>query len=169
MMAKFKQLKLMVGIPASGKSTYAHYLEKVYALNNKTVKYVSRDAIRFALVKGEEAYFSKEKEVFNTFINEIKEGLENYDVVIADATHINQASRTKTLRALGTALKDVSVTAIVMTTDIEEALMRNMKRKGLELVPEDAIEHMWARYTEPELEEGFDAIYRVPVDWQERK
>ena len=63
MMAKFKQLKLMIGIPASGKSTYAHYLEKVYALNNKTVKYISRDAIRFALVKGEEAYFSKEKEV----------------------------------------------------------------------------------------------------------
>ena len=29
------------------------------------------------------------------------EGLENYDIVIADATHINQASRTKTLRALG--------------------------------------------------------------------
>ena len=95
--------------------------------------------------------------------------MENYDIVIADATHINQASRTKTLRALGTALKDVSVTAIVMTTDIEEALMRNMKRKGLELVPEDAIEHMWARYTEPELEEGFDVIYRVPADWQERK
>ena len=168
-MEKSKRLYVMVGIPGSGKSTCIKNSLGILIRDYGVGKVVSRDAIRFSIVKEDEPYFSKEKEVFNTFINEIKEGLENYDVVIADATHINQASRTKTLRALGTALKDVSVTAIVMTTDIEEALMRNMKRKGLELVPEDAIEHMWARYTEPELEEGFDAIYRVPVDWQERK
>ena len=56
-------LYLMSGIPASGKSTYAHKLaEKTGAV------YISRDEIRFSLLKDEEDYFTHEKFNENIFL-----------------------------------------------------------------------------------------------------
>lgn len=162
-MEKSKRLYIMVGIPGSGKSTCIKNSLEILVRDYGVGKIVSRDAIRFSIVKEDEPYFSKEKEVFNTFIQEIKNGLadEKINFVVADATHINQASRTKTLRALGTALKDVKVIAIVMNTDLDTCLQRNMKRTGRELVPEDAIINMYHNLTTPNVEEGFDEVWLV--------
>ena len=162
-MEKSKTLYVMIGIPGSGKSTCIKNNLEMLVRDYGVGKVVSRDAIRFSLVKEDEPYFSKEKEVFNTFIKEIKEGLadEKINFVVADATHINQASRTKTLRALGDSLKGVKVVAIVMITDLDTCLQRNMKRTGRELVPEDAIINMYYNSTRPEEEEGFDEIWLV--------
>ena len=162
-MEKSKRLYVMVGIPGSGKSTCIKNSLGILIRDYGVGKVVSRDAIRFSIVKEDEPYFSKEKEVFDIFINEIKNGLadEKINFVVADATHINQASRTKTLRALGTALKGVKVIAIVMNTDLDTCLQRNMKRTGRELVPEDAIINMYHRMTKPNVEEGFDEVWLV--------
>ena len=46
----------MVGIPGSGKSTWA----KARCKNNPHAAYISRDEIRFSLLKDEEEYFAKE-------------------------------------------------------------------------------------------------------------
>ena len=50
------------------------------------------------MLKDEDSYFSKEKEVFKEFCKQIDIALQSYDNVIADATHLNFASRNKTLR-----------------------------------------------------------------------
>lgn len=162
-MEKSKTLYIMVGIPGSGKSTCIKNNLEILIRDYGVGKVVSRDAIRFSLVKEDEPYFSKEREVFDTFIKEIKEGLadEKINFVIADATHINQASRTKTLRALSGSLKGVKVVAVAMITDLDTCLQRNMKRTGRELVPEDAIINMYHNLTRPEVEEGFDEIWLV--------
>ena len=60
-------LYLMCGIPGSGKSTYAKTNKDL-----KYCKYISRDDIRYSLLKDEDDYFSKEKQVFRTFIAQIK-------------------------------------------------------------------------------------------------
>ena len=67
------KLYVACGIPGSGKSTYlANYVKSHYTnkLSNM-YKIVSRDAIRFSLLKEGDDYFSCEREVFNTFIKEI--------------------------------------------------------------------------------------------------
>ena len=87
-MAKSK-LYLMMGIPGSGKSTYlkTRFIERL--------RVISRDEIRFSMVKEDEEYFSKEKEVYAEFISQIKEALKFEAEVFADATHLNETSRAK--------------------------------------------------------------------------
>ena len=66
-----KKIYLLCGCPGSGKSTYA----KAH-IDDKTA-WISRDKVRFSMVSEDEEYFSKEKEVFNTFIKEIKKAIKN--------------------------------------------------------------------------------------------
>ena len=87
------KLYIMSGCPGSGKTTYA----KKHFPN---AKYVSRDEIRFSMVSENEAYFGKEEEVFNKFIEEINTGLRDSLDVVADATHLNVYSRLKLLSNL---------------------------------------------------------------------
>ena len=95
-----KILLLMSGIPGSGKSYWAQH-----HIDNRT-KYISRDEIRFSMLTDEDEYFAKEKEVFKEFCRQIDKAFETYDTVIADATHLNFASRNKTLRNIKTKLDE---------------------------------------------------------------
>lgn len=163
-----KLLVMMVGVPGVGKSAF---IKENFTLANV----VSRDAIRFSLVSEDEEYFSKEKEVYQVFVSEIKKSLENNFLTVVDATHINCASRTKLLRALGKSLKGVKVTAVVLLADIETILKQNANRTGRELVPEEAVMRMANNFDPPRLEEGFDTIsfykdgelvYVLGGDWE---
>lgn len=150
------KLIILCGIPASGKSTWVKMHKDSIS---KTTKVVSRDKIRFSLLKEGEGYFSKEKQVFNTFIEEIKKGLIENEVTIADATHLNENSRRKLLNALGTSLKNIETDALFIKVNLETALERNSHRAGRALVPEDSIKNMYLTLTPPTLEEGFNKVY----------
>lgn len=120
---------------------------------------VSRDQIRFSLVGEDEEYFSKEKEVFEKFVEAIKEGLDSDLDVYADATHLNEASRSKLLRALGTSLKGIKVEAIVIRPSFDTIVKQNAQRSGREFVPLSALRRMSYQFTMPTEEEGFDRIW----------
>ena len=146
----------MVGVPGSGKS---HWIKTHRDYFTGSLAVASRDTIRFMKVKEDEPYFSKENEVFRTFVDHIKAGLEYFDNTIADATHLNANSRIKLFRALGESLKDVEINAIVIDSCLAKCLEQNSKREGRELVPETALRNMFNSFTMPVLEEGFDGIY----------
>ena len=120
------------------------------------VYHVSRDKIRFEIVKENEAYFSKEKEVFPKFINEICNVLKAGLDVVADATHINPVSRTKLLRAICENLPNefrFRTIYLYFTTSLEDCLDRNELRTGREYVPESAIRDMWKNLIRPTIDE----------------
>ena len=153
-----KKLILMCGLPGSGKSTYAK--EK---LSYDSV-YCSRDEVRFRMVKENEDYFSKEKQVFKEWIKEIQNALDDEtgpNYVIADATHISRASRAKTLSHLN--LKNVfEVQVYWIDTPVEVCIERNEKRKGRERVPNEAIENMAKGFQRPSWYEKFiDNVFHV--------
>ncbi|MBO7535765.1 MAG: ATP-binding protein [Bacilli bacterium] len=148
-----KNLVLMVGTPASGKSTF------IKEHNKDNYKVISRDAIRFSLLKDNEDYFAHENEVYNIFINTTKEELGKGNNVIADATFLNKNARIRFLRALGRSLEDTKVTAIMMKTPLDVCLERNEQREGRAYVPREAIKRMDAQKTTPSLDEGFDEIF----------
>lgn len=153
-----KKLFLMVGIPGSGKSTF---IKKFITELDGYTAVVSRDEIRFSLLKDGEEYFSRETEVFNKFIDEIKYFLkEDISNVVVDATHISPASRNKVLRALGT-LSDVEVNAVVLMTPLDVCLERNSHRTGRAYVPPSAIENMYNGFSVPSINEGFDNIIKI--------
>lgn len=152
---------LMTGIPASGKSTFI----KQHITPNQ--KWVSRDKVRFSIVKPSEPYFSKEKLVFKKWIQEIVESLDGGFDVFADATHINAASRHKTMSAIKSNLPagiEVVFYSIVLQTPFTECSIRNSLRQGREKVPTSSMESMANSLVYPSAQEGIDKVYYVKVD-----
>jgi len=158
-MSENKEFYIMCGIPGSGKSTFAKRIAEIYEKYENSIEIISRDDIRFSLIKPGEEYFSKEKEVFSTYIEKLKKSLKENNVTIADATHLNFASRKKLLTPLVKDLKNVDIFLVKMETSLETALERNEKRKGTDrYVPRDVIKRMYFSMDEPQKEEGFDII-----------
>lgn len=143
-----KKLILMCGIPASGKSSFI----KSHNFGDNTL-IVSRDKIRFSMLREGDSYFAREKEVYRKYVQEIKEGLSTYDIVIADATHLNEKSRRKILNALGNSLQNIEVNVIFLKVPLAEALRRNESRVGVEKVPPAAMENMSKSLVEPSFDE----------------
>ena len=151
---KQHNLFLMSGAPGSGKSTWIHE-------HAENPLIISRDEIRFSMISGNDEYFSKEKEVFNTFIHNIQEAIDS-DItpedIYVDATHINKAARDKVLNALD--LSNVkNVTVIVVRPSLSETLKRNDERNGRCRVPKSIVRRMWFQFERPE--EDNDRIYDV--------
>lgn len=143
-MTKPRNLWIMCGIPASGKS----YKSKELVQKWEDCKYVSRDKIRFALITDEDEYFNKEKEVWRQYVAEIQDGIFNHLNTIADATHLNWASRSKLLNALR-GLDKVAVNCYYFPTSLETCLKRNALREGRTKVPEQVMHNMYKSFTNP--------------------
>ena len=147
------KLFLMMGAPGSGKSYWTHHhLES-------TDKYISRDEIRFSFLKDEDEYFARENEVFNEFIKQINNSLMIYDNVFADATHLNFASRNKTISRINVPVDEINV--VFLDTPLDICIERNAKRKGRKFVPETVIKNMYRSIKFPEKEEGIKNVYVI--------
>lgn len=153
MRMKSKTLYIISGVPGSGKD----YFLNQYFGNSSNVKIISRDVIRFSLIENDDEYFSKESLVFSKFCKAIQEAFNEYDIVIANATHLNERSRNKLLNSLGKDfLKDKLINCIYMDVPLKVALERNAKREGLSLVPEDAIKRMYESAHRPNYGERYE-------------
>ena len=144
-----KTLWIMCGAPGSGKTWFA---------KNKLMKgcdwdYISRDEVRFSMIKDDEEYFSHETAVFNAFIGKITFALlYGNDNIIADATHLNWGSRRKFLNALKKyyPIETLDVIPVVIDVKLEDILERNKLRNGRARVPEETIRRMRASMNDPE-------------------
>ena len=142
---KSKIVWLLSGLPGSGKSTWVQR-----QLNEKGGVWCSRDLVRFSMVKEDEPYFQRENEVFNVWINQIKNALNNPEIenVYVDATHLNDKSRNKTLNCLPK--ENINkIINVVFNVPIEICLERNALRTGRAVVPEEVIRNMSASFSLP--------------------
>lgn len=149
------KLIIMCGLAGCGKSTFV----KKHMDSNLDI-YVSRDDIRFSLLKEGDDYFAMEDEVWIQYIAAINAGLRKGRTVWADATHLNKKARLKLLHALYPTPTEIEV--IYIKVPLEIALDQNKKREGRAKVPEDAIYRMWNSIEEPEFHEGrftYNKIY----------
>lgn len=147
-----KHLYLMMGVPGSGKSTYAKNILKDGDI------YISRDEIRYSLLTEEDDYFAKENEVIKTFIDNIDKSLVNEEYcgnVYADATHLSPKSRAQVLNQLKN--KD-KISAIYLDIPLDLILERNAQRKGRALVPENVVRRMYNSITLPTKAEGIEEL-----------
>lgn len=148
-----KTLYLMCGIPGSGKSTWL----KEHCDPRRDV-IISRDAIRFSLLKDGDDYFAKEKLVWKIFIQEIKEYIKTDYRIFIDATHLNKASRQKLMSAV--AAKEVKYIPIVFDVPLEVAITRDSRRQGRAHVGKEVITKMYNSFEKPTTEE-FEEIIEI--------
>lgn len=146
------KLFMMMGAAGCGKSTWCkkHITNEVY---------ISRDEIRFSLVAEDEEYFSKENEVFRIYAEKINTALAAGKDVIADATHLNRASRNKLIKEIHVPVEEINV--IWIKTPLDEILRRNAEREGRAFVPVSQVRRMYYSIEEPSFEEGISKIYIV--------
>ena len=156
------KLIMMMGVPGSGKSTFANRWQDI----NTVV--VSRDAIRFGLLQEGDEYFAKEGQVFQEFVRQIVTGLDRGYEVIADATHINAASRAKLIKAVKNRVPsdELKIEVIWVNVGLNKALEQNELRKGSQsYVPDSVIRRMFEQIELVDLEhENIDRVMVVSID-----
>ena len=144
-------LYILCGPSGAGKSTWARkFVEDHF---DDDIRYVSRDEIRFAIVKEEEDYFSHEKEVFKKFSGTIAQTLIDGFDVIADATHLNEFSRRKLTQAVDQYIKRYEIIYVVFDVDADTCIEHNKERNGRADVPENIIRNMCRDFRYPSKEE----------------
>ena len=139
---------MMVGLPGSGKSTYAKTLK---------VPIVSSDSIRAELF-GDENDQDHNAEVFTEVEKRIRNYLKNGESCTLDATNLSRKRRRNFLKTISN-YDDVEHVAILIATDIDLCLKQNKQRDRV--VPEDVIMRMFRHLSFPRIDEGFDRIIIV--------
>ena len=130
-------LYISSGLPGAGKSTWL----KDHIRSDEVI--VSRDEIRFSILKDGEKYFSHEEEVFNTFAQRIVENLKSHKNVYADATHLTPISQLKLLAPILLDVAPASIQYIYFNIPIDICLEHNEYRKGTKTyVPQEVVRRM---------------------------
>lgn len=152
-MDNFPILKMLVGIPGSGKTTYCEDFMK-QDFTHRTV-HISSDLIRKELLKNESNQSNNEL-VFNTMHERTLSHLEKGCIVLYDATNITRKDRLSILKKVPTyVIKE----AIICWAPIEECVTRDSNRTRT--VGTDVIDKMLKKFQAPYFDEGFDRIYIV--------
>jgi predicted kinase len=148
-------LYITVGLPGSGKSTYAKEFIK-----GKEIEYLSSDELRAVYGKSEEDQ-TVTPLVFGHIKRKVDDLLKDGKNVLVDATSVNRKERSdyiKTAKKYG-----AKVVAIVFKMDRQGLIDRNKKRgeQGGRVVPDWVIDKMLAKFEEPSYSEGIDVMIYV--------
>ena len=151
-------LYILCGPSGCGKSTWAKTDKRA-----QHCVYVSRDTIRFSIVKEDEDYFSHEEEVFRRFVSELIKNLKIGFDTIADATHLNELSRRKLTQTIDMYITDYKIIYVVFNVDADTCVARNSNRTDRANVPENIIRNMCRDFCAPTRDEDERVIDIIEV------
>lgn len=141
-------LILLVGIPGSGKTTYA----KDYIKQNPNTIHLSSDAIRKELY-GDENIQGNPGDVFSLMQKRTIESLNNGYNVLYDATNITRKDRSG---IIGVCPKFAKIECHIIWAPIEVCIERDAARERT--VGKEVIDRMLKRFQAPYYDEGIDEI-----------
>ncbi len=155
-------LIMLVGIPASGKST----VSRKYAARG--FKVLSSDEVRMKMFSGELPCRAKDaekcsldgkalnSEVFSYILSETRAALLSGCSVMVDATNLIRKRRISFLSELKNIKAERICLLLVCSPD--ECKRRNRERNGMARVPDHAMENMLSMFECPTIAEGWDRI-----------
>lgn len=150
-------LVMLVGLPGSGKSTYAN-TAKIVQTNNEATKPVvhSSDALRQELY-GDASVQGDNEQLFRELHARIKRDLAAGKDVVYDATNLKKKNRRRFLSELQSI--SCQKECIVFMTTFEACLHNNRQRDRQ--VPFHVIERMQKSFAPPHFNEGFSRIHFI--------
>jgi len=152
-----KKLYVLVGVPGSGKSTWASQQEWY-----KDCAYISTDVwVELEAKKQNKTY----TEVFNDFMpkavnimtEHVKLARDAGQDIIWDQTSTTVHTRRKKL----VMLPDYYAIAVVFKTPDSDELAKRLSSRPGKIIPEGVLQSMIGNWEEPTLEEGFKEIWRI--------
>jgi predicted kinase len=151
---------MLVGIPCSGKSTYAKKLKTIPYWSNAVI--LSTDNY---IEKVAQEHNTTYREIFEDCIDEATRQLELAFIMakdkgknlIWDQTNLSRKTRKKKLSKLPSLY---ARGVIYFEVSLEEALRRNENREG-KYIPKSVLKRMWHQFEVPTLEEDFDYVEKV--------
>ena len=150
-------LVILVGIPGSGKTTYAENYIPDYP---KEAVHLSSDSIRAELY-GNESIQGNPAEVFSLMQKRAVEVLNNGYDVIYDATNITRKDRAS---IIGVCPNFAKIECHIVWAPIETCIERDSKRDRT--VGKEVIDRMLKRFQPPYYDEGIDKIEVIrPKSW----
>ena len=154
----------LVGLPATGKSTFLESLKKSADFNEvaRDPFVFSTDAMIHSLAEEEgttynqsfdDLYLRAEKIMFDLLAKAIEDGRD----IIIDRTNLTVKSRKRFINRFS---KEMAIMAIVMDWDLisDVEIHTRMEKRNTHKVPMNIIASMRASATKPTLDEGFDQI-----------
>ena len=145
---------MLVGLPASGKSTYAKEIANLF----EEAVIVSSDDLRVELFGDVEATDKESNQmVFQTLHKRVKELLLSGKNVIYDATNINSNRRKAFLKEISNKkYKNVFKECVYFSIEIQDCYANNSNRNRH--VPSEVIDRMYKTFNVPMYNEGWDNI-----------
>ncbi|MBL8231255.1 MAG: AAA family ATPase [Bryobacterales bacterium] len=145
------RILLLVGLPASGKSTWA---------SQQGLPVLSSDEIR-RLLLDDVTDQRWNRRVFQLLRNLLKQRIEaGRPVTCVDATHLTRAERRPYLAIAE--IYGCEVEAVYFDVPLPVCKARNNARSRV--VPEDVMDRMASRLVAPSIEEGFDKVIVIKAE-----
>jgi predicted kinase len=149
-------LYVLVGLPASGKSTWAEQQKFINTVHINTDKHVEA----FAKAHGQtysEVFTDYMPQAIGLMMDDVRQAVAEGKNIIWDQTSTTQASR---LRKFTHTMGYKKVAVIFRVKDPEEHKRRLNSRPG-KVIPIDVLATMSEQWEEPTVEEGFDEIWNT--------
>ena len=141
---------MLIGLPGSGKTTYAHLLLS----QDPTLVWLSSDKIRGELY-GDENIQGDANKVFRVLHNRVKDALNEGKSVIYDATNVNRKNRRGIINEIKN-IDGIEICAHIVWAPYEVCVERDKLRDRT--VGEEVIKKFIYRWETPFIDEGFDEI-----------
>ena len=152
-------LIVMMGVAGVGKS----FLAKHIVDTHEDCVIISRDEIRFAMLREGDDYFKYEDQVERNYYEAISSMLRTHQYVIADATHITKKSRRKFFSNISLP-SGTKIIGVYVEASLSTALRQNAARTGRARVPEEVIKRMFKQKVSPQEDEPFDEVIYISKD-----
>lgn len=133
------KVEMLVGIPGSGKSTYA---KQVIAKDPANWARINNDDLR-AMLNGSVWSADYEKFITDTRNYLIRDALKRGKNVIIDNLNLNRRHFDDVSKIAKSVNMDIQIYEKVFFIELEEAMERNAKREGAARVPDDVVKKWW--------------------------
>jgi len=156
---KQKEIILLIGLPASGKSTYISKMKGKYDIVSNDL-YVEKIAKKMKITYTEAFDKINRDDTLGNTRKEFDKAISKGRSVIIDNTNMNKKERSY---FVNNAPKDYKRIAIIFKVNDSE-LKKRLEKRGKEtgkIIPDEVIKKMKSKYEPPTKEEGFDEIKTI--------